>query len=291
MPRYDDDIRGIKEMTNRNRWKSFEPVPRRGTPLFVRDGIYRLVTDNPGPMTYHGTNTWLIKTPNGTVVIDPGSKKSEHIDAILLASNGNISHIFVTHWHIDHSEGAEELQAICKAPIVVHSSSPIHKQLDTIKIDHYTSVGNIIGIHTPGHTMDHMCYALPNKILFTGDHIMGWSTSFVPPSPEGSIELYLKSLSLVFHRKDSLLLPGHGPPLWEPQRTVNALLTRRSERLEDIFCLLGCRPMSAHDVASLAYPSAIKYQPNIALLSTLSHLAELERCGLATSTEEGWIRK
>ncbi|POF61489.1 Metallo-beta-lactamase superfamily protein [Novacetimonas maltaceti] len=275
-------------MSNRNAWKVYEPPPPKGEPLCVTTGIRRIVTTDCGPMTYHGTNTWLIQTETGTIVIDPGSDHPGHINSILNATGGNIEYILITHWHADHYGGARELQEQTGAPVAVHKNSLANEQLEIIRLEDGDVIGGLQAIGTPGHTLDHICFATQNGVLFTGDHIMGWSTSVVPPAPEGNLRLYMESLKLVLSRKDALLLPAHGPPLHEPQLVVRALLCRRIERLDEIRALLTKRPLTLDALALRAYRLADKHKHEAVRLTLLSHLEELARLNIARCVEEAW---
>jgi glyoxylase-like metal-dependent hydrolase (beta-lactamase superfamily II) len=194
-----------------------EPEPDRGAVLPVMPGISRIVAANPGPMTYYGTNTYLIETPDGTVVLDPGPESHpEHVQAILRATGGNIALIVVSHTHHDHVGAVAELQDATGAPTVGFRISGLETFDPDIKLADGDSVAGMQALHTPGHASDHLCFALPAKdgtaVLFSADHVMSWSTSVVSP-PGGNMSDYFNSLRLLLDRTDDVFLPGHGPPL------------------------------------------------------------------------------
>ena len=199
-----------------------EPEPERGANLPVLPGISRIVANNPGPMTYFGTNTYLIDTPDGLVVLDPGPDgHPEHVEAILRHTGGQIAFILVSHTHHDHVGAVPALQAATGAPTVgfrdQRGSPP---SMRTSNWTMASSFAGMIALHTPGHASDHLCFALPaangDKVLFSADHVMSWSTSIVSP-PGGDMRDYFASLKLLLDRDDDVYLPGHGPPLREPR--------------------------------------------------------------------------
>ena len=192
-----------------------EPEPERGAVLPVMPGISRIVAANPGPMTYYGTNTYLIDTPDGLVVLDPGPEDHpEHVQAILRATGGNIALILVSHTHHDHVGAVPELQDATGAPTVgFRDQRPRQFEAD-IKLADGDSVAGMLALHTPGHASDHLCFALPAKdgtaVLFSADHVMSWSTSVVSP-PGGDMADYFTSLRLLLDR-DRRRVPARPRP-------------------------------------------------------------------------------
>ena len=218
----------------------------------MAEAVVRLVAPNAGPLTFKGTNTYVVGT-HGLAVIDPGPDDAQHRRAILATAAGRpITHIIATHAHRDHTDGIAALQAAtgattfgfrrseipaggggdADAEYVGHGFHPdVHvAHADKIEGDGWT----LTGLHTPGHAPDHLCLALDGTgILFSGDHVMAWNTSVVAP-PEGRMADYLRSLELLLGREETLLLPGHGSPVEEPRRTVKAYLLHRKWREQAI---------------------------------------------------------
>jgi glyoxylase-like metal-dependent hydrolase (beta-lactamase superfamily II) len=159
-----------------------EPEPERGTVQPVLPGISRIVAPNPGPMTYFGTNTYLIDTVDGLVVLDPGPEEHpEHVEAILRATAPNVALILVSHTHHDHVGAVPALQEATGAPTVGFRDSGSDSFAADIKLADGDVIAGMVAIHTPGHASDHLCFALPAKdgtaVLFSADHVMSWSTS------------------------------------------------------------------------------------------------------------------
>src|SRR4051794_38596466 len=141
-----------------------EHEPERGAVLPVMPGVSRIVSANPGPMTYYGTNTYLIDTPDGIAVLDPGPEEhSEHVEAILRATGPNIALILLSHTHHDHFGAVAPLQQATGAPTVGFRVSGDDRFNADIKLSHGDAIAGMTAIHTPGHASDHICFALPAK--------------------------------------------------------------------------------------------------------------------------------
>ena len=211
-------------------------------------GIRRVLCGNPGPFTYRGTNSWIIGQGNSVAILDPGPVDAAHLAALLDATKGErITHILVTHTHRDHSPGVAALKAATGAPSYgfgPHMTPPEQGgeggdhdfRPDVVLADGATVAGadwRVTALHTPGHCANHLCFALENahtsRTLFSADHVMSWSTSVVSP-PDGDMAAYMASLGKLQARDDDLYLPGHGPPLPNPQPFVAALAKHRRER-------------------------------------------------------------
>ncbi len=253
-------------------------------------GIRRLTARNPSAFTYYGTGTYIIG--EGTVaVIDPGPDDPAHLNALITGLEGeHISHILVTHCHLDHSPGARLLQAACDAPTYAfgpHGAASEHRDAGTeegVDVDFDPDVRLVHGqrfsvgalevecIHTPGHTSNHMCFALPaSGDVFSGDHVMGWSTSVIIP-PDGDMADYLNSLQLMLDRKDNRYWPTHGPPINTPADYVAALIAHRHQRMDDILKLLAETPMHIPQMVGPLYPGL---DPRLIGGARLSILASL----------------
>jgi glyoxylase-like metal-dependent hydrolase (beta-lactamase superfamily II) len=269
-----------------------EPEPDRGARLPVLPGITRIVANNPGPMTYFGTNTYLIDTPDGVAVLDPGPENHpEHVEAILRHTGGQVALILVSHTHHDHVGAVPALQAATGARTVGFHTSATEAFDPDIKLSHQDEIAGITALHTPGHASDHVCYALPcvngDKILFSADHVMSWSTSIVSP-PGGNMRDYFDSLNLLLARDDDVYLPGHGPLLRDPRNLVRAMLTHRMLREQSIARKLADGPGDATSIMEALYASLNPKLKRAAERSVLAHLLKLETEGKAVREGEVW---
>src|SRR5215472_9007759 len=223
----------------------------------VAPGIRRIVARNPSPFTFRGTGTYVIG--NGEVaVIDPGPDLVEHVEALLAGLSGErVTHILITHTHRDHSPAAAALKAETGAATWgfgphaggrrgepgIEEGGDWDFVPDVVLDDGDAIAGEgwrFEAVHTPGHTSNHLCFALPERgILFSGDHVMGWSTSVVAP-PDGDMAAYMASLAKLLFRNDKVYWPTHGPAIDRPQRHVRAFIAHRREREAGILeCLSG----------------------------------------------------
>src|SRR5215469_2244730 len=227
----------------------------------VAPGVRRIVARNPGPFTFKGTGTYVIGEDE-VAVIDPGPDLAEHVEALLAGLKGEwVTHILVTHTHRDHSPAARPLQQVTGAPTYgfgphaggQRGESGVEEGGDWDFIpDRTLGDGDRIAgkgwvfeaVHTPGHTSNHLCFALPAEgVLFSGDHVMGWSTSVIAP-PDGDMAAYMASLDKLLGRSDQVYWPTHGPAITEPEEHVRAFIAHRREREAGILeCLragIGC---------------------------------------------------
>src|ERR1700742_5119415 len=210
--------------------------------------VSRLLAPNPSPFTFKGTGVYIIGAGTSVAVIDPGPTMPDHVEALKCALDGHpISHILITHTHRDHSPAAAALKAWSGAKTYAAAPAPhaattqatvdeahdhdfvpdvILRDGDVIHGDNFT----LTAIATPGHTANHMCYALAQeRALFSGDHVMGWSTSVIAP-PDGEMGAYLHSLERLIARDDAILYPTHGSPIATPQTWLPQLLAHRLAR-------------------------------------------------------------
>ena len=269
-----------------------EPEPERDANLAVMPGITRIIANNPGPMTYFGTNTYLIETADGLVVLDPGPEgHPEHVEAILRHAGGKIALIAVSHTHHDHVGAVPALQAATGAPTVGFRESAIDAFDPDVKLDHGGSIAGMAALHTPGHASDHLCFAFTaangEKVLFSADHVMSWSTSIVSP-PGGNMRDYFDSLNLLLARDDDVYLPGHGPLLRDPRNLVRAMLTHRMLREQSIARKLADGPGDATSIMEALYASLNPKLKRAAERSVLAHLLKLETEGKAVREGEVW---
>ncbi len=220
-------------------------------------GIRRIVARNPSPFTFKGTGTYVVGEGE-VAVIDPGPDLDEHVAALLAALAGEqVTHILITHTHRDHSPAARPLQAATGAPTygfgphaggrrgdaAVEEGGDWDFAPDVVLGDGEQVAGKgwrFEAVHTPGHTSNHLCFALPDSgVLFSGDHVMGWSTSVIS-APDGNMAAYMASLDKLLGRCDRVYWPTHGPAITEPQPHVHAFIAHRREREAGILdCLAG----------------------------------------------------
>jgi glyoxylase-like metal-dependent hydrolase (beta-lactamase superfamily II) len=272
----------------RRPWRLTEPAPPRATPLQAAAGIRRIVAPNPGPMTYNGTNTWLVDWDGGTLVIDPGSEDEAHLAAILSEAGPRLSHILVTHTHSDHLSGAMTLHHRTGAPVASFHQSPEAGYEPTTRLRDGDRIAGLTAVHTPGHAMDHLCFASPDGILFSGDHVMGWSTSVVPPAPYGDLRLFVANLERVRDRGDRLLLSAHGPAIEEPRGLTQSLLDHRDAREASIAAMLTTERQSFDTVFARTY---LNLRPDLVMparANLQAHLEKLLADGRAAFDGQGW---
>ncbi len=268
-----------------------EPEPERGTVLPVLPGISRIVAANPGPMTYHGTNTYLIETPHGLVVLDPGPDEPAHVDAVLRATGGKVDLILLSHTHHDHLGAAPALQAATGALTAGFRAPAVASFDPDIKLGDGDGIAGMTAIYTPGHASDHLCFALQGQdgaaVLFSADHVMSWNTSVVNP-PDGDMRAYFASLKRVLDRVDDVFLPGHGPSLPNPRRLARALLFHRMEREREVQAALAEGPATISAVRDKLYAQVDPRLHRAAERNVLAHVLKLQADGKVTRDGELW---
>jgi glyoxylase-like metal-dependent hydrolase (beta-lactamase superfamily II) len=252
-----------------------EPEPARGQAVSVAPGIRRIVAANPGPMTYHGTNTYLVEEDDGVTVIDPGPDDPNHLAALLAAAGGRIARIVFTHRHGDHVGAVMGLKAATGAPVMgkAHRDSR-HPEPDAV-VAEGDRIGRLAVVHTPGHASDHLCFARNDGILFSGDHVMSWNSSIVSP-PDGDMAAFFASLERLLSRDDKLFLPGHGPPLSDPRRLVRSLLGHRRMREAAILRAIGERPLTTAEIVERLYGNVETVLKPAAERNVAAHLEKLQ---------------
>ncbi|MGH7066538.1 MAG: MBL fold metallo-hydrolase [Acetobacteraceae bacterium] len=265
-----------------------EPEPARGVPLPVIPGVWRVVANNPGPMTYFGTNTYLIEAEDGISVLDPGPPDDPaHVAAVLAAAGGGIRRILLSHGHRDHVGATAALKAASGAPVFGFRPSLQPDLAIDHPLDEGSEVAGLTVLHTPGHAPDHLCFARAGGSLFSGDHVMTWSTSVVAP-PSGDMTAYIANLRRLVSRDDRWLLPGHGPPLGRPAAYIRALIAHRVQREQAILAALKPTPVSVADLAAIIYRGISPRLAIAAERNLLGHLIKLEQDGSARREGDFW---
>ena len=266
--------------------------------------LRRLTAPNPSPFTFTGTQTYLVGTDE-LAVIDPGPVIDTHLDAIVTAVGAaRLAAILVTHNHRDHSPAAAVLAARTRAPIMgaaplAGSGSAADAAFDfDYRPDRVLGDGEAVSgagwtlraVATPGHTSNHRCFAWEEeRVLFSGDHAMGWSTTVVIP-PDGDMGDYMASLEKLAGRADRVYYPGHGEPVDRPDRLVRGLLGHRRQREGQILRLLGRDVGEADKMVASMYVGLDSRLVGGARMSVLAHLIDLERRGLIARDGETWVR-
>lgn len=270
----------------------------------LEPGIARLLAHNPSPYTYFGTQTYLVGTDE-LVVIDPGPDMPDHVDAIVEAAAGRpIVAIACTHTHRDHSPASRALKVRTGAPIVGCAPLALEAvgpradaafdgdyQPDKVLVDgeriELAGGDALEAVATPGHTSNHLCFAYRGA-LFTGDHVMGWSTTVVVP-PDGDMGDYMLSLDKLRQRGDRIYYPAHGPAIEKPNQLVRGMIGHRMQRERQILRLVGEGAGTIDAIVAGAYPGLDPRLIPAAGGSVLAHLMDLKRRGLVEEAEgETW---
>ena len=267
--------------------------------------VRRVLATNPSPFTYTGTQSYIVGTAQGVAVIDPGPDEPDHIAALLAAIGGApVIAIVCTHTHRDHSPAARPLAERTGAPVVGcappaladdgprsdASFDPTYAP-DRVLTDGESIAGpgwTLTAVATPGHTSNHICLALEESgALFTGDHVMGWSTSVVAP-PDGDMSAYMASLQKLHDREDRIYYPAHGPAVAKPRQLVRGMIGHRRQRENQIVRLIEAGTGAIADMVPLMYRGVDKALHPAAGRSVLAHLIDLENRGRVRRDGEQW---
>tara|TARA_R110000782_G_scaffold78276_8_gene155357 strand:- start:16272 stop:17165 length:894 start_codon:yes stop_codon:yes gene_type:complete len=278
-----------------------------GEALRLSPLVRRVLAPNPSPFTYTGTQSYVVGRDD-VAIVDPGPADDAHLDALIAAIAGRpVRAILCTHTHRDHSPAAAPLAQRTGAPII--GCAPLtldddgpradaafdaeyrpHDVLD----DHATLSGDgwtLQAVATPGHTSNHLCYALKEERgLFTGDHVMGWSTSVISP-PDGDMADYMRSMQKLLDRDDVVYYPAHGEAVETPQRLVRGMMGHRKSREGQILRQLEHAPEGRRiaEMVPHMYKGIDKRLHPAAARSVLAHLLDLEQRGLAHHlTDDIW---
>lgn len=279
-------------------------IPDRLEPL-----VARLLAPNASPYTYTGTQSYLVGDTD-LAVIDPGPEDAAHTQAIIAALAGRpLAAILITHTHRDHSPGARALKAATGAPVIGcaplalsddgpradasfdHDYAPDRTLADgdSVRGQGWT----LTAVATPGHTSNHLCFALNDTggaetgALFSGDHVMGWSTSIVSP-PDGNMTDYMASLDKLQTRDDRVYYPGHGDPVTNPRRLVRGMIGHRKQREGQILRLLAAEPCTIPQMVEKMYAGIDPRLLPAAERSVLAHLIDLRQRGSVSADGDRW---
>ncbi len=267
-----------------------------GAPADVVPGVRRVVAENPSAFTHVGTNTYIVGRGE-VAVIDPGPLVEQHIDNLKTALDGEtVTHIVVTHTHMDHSPASDWLKEVTGAPIVGAHPRPLDggKTVEAAQEDFAPDIllsdgDEIAGpgwtleaVHTPGHMSNHHCFTLKEEnVLFSGDHVMGWNTTIVSP-PDGNMGEYFASLRTCLGRDEAMYLPGHGPEIPNPRPFVRAYLNHRIMRETQISKCLSDGVTTIPDMVRRMYvhlPDAMHRAAARSVLAHMEHMVETGRAG------------
>lgn len=277
-----------------NRELTFEyGVAEQVSPL-----IRRVIANNPGAFTLFGTGTYIVGSGR-VAIIDPGPDDADHVAALLKAVEGEeVSHIVVTHTHRDHSPAAKHVKAATGAPIWgcgPHGSGRPEAAGESVEEgadnDYAPDVkmddGDVLqgqgwtleALYTPGHTSNHTCFRLVEEnALFSGDHVMGWSTTIVSP-PDGDMRRYMASLQKLIDRSETRYWPTHAGPIEQPQDFVRQLLEHRHGRERQIVDCLKAGPSTIPAMVETMYTDVPQMLHRAAARSVLSHLIHMSEDG------------
>lgn len=282
--------------------KTFDLAP--GQVEEIAPGVRRLLCDNPSPFTFKGTVSYIVGRGE-VAIIDPGPDDPRHIAALLDAvRNESVTHVFVTHTHVDHSPGAARVKEATGAPTFAEgphrAARPIHigeaKRLEAsadsdFAPDHPLSDGEVIAckgfaveaIATPGHTANHMAFALMGTgLLFSGDHVMAWNTSIIAP-PDGAMSDYMHSLDKLLRRSERVYLPGHGGVVRDASDFVRQYIAHRHAREAAILAKLHDGEAGIPELVRAIYEGLDPRLEGAAGLSVLAHLEDLVARGFVAT--------
>lgn len=278
-------------------------APRAGEPLVLADDLALVLAPNPSPMTYLGTNTYLLGRDT-LAIIDPGPDDPAHLSALIAAIAGRpVSHILLTHSHLDHSPLAAPLAARLDAPVCAYGDSRAGRSAVMEKlareglagggegIDHGFAPdrlikdgevltgpwGRMTAMHTPGHIGNHLCFAW-NDAVFTGDHVMGWASSLVSP-PDGDLTDFMVSCRKLQGHAARIYYPGHGAPITDPAARIAWLIAHRLTREEQILAALATSAQTPAALTKAIYHDLAPGLRKAAERNVFAHLVDLYQRG------------
>jgi glyoxylase-like metal-dependent hydrolase (beta-lactamase superfamily II) len=280
------------------------PEAPPGTPVQLEPLVVRVLAPNPSPFTHTGTQTHIVGVTD-LAVIDPGPDDPAHLAALMdVIAGRRVAAILITHHHRDHSPASRPLAAAMGAPIVGAAPTFVADEgpradaafdrdyaPDRVLADGDSVAGegwSLQAVATPGHTSNHLAFALPETgALFSGDHVMGWSTTVVSP-PDGDMTAYMASLERLTLREDRVFYPGHGDLVENPRRLVRGLLGHRKQREGQILRLLEAGPQAIPAMTERMYVGLDRRLLPAAERSVLAHLYDLRGRGMVMEEGGAW---
>jgi glyoxylase-like metal-dependent hydrolase (beta-lactamase superfamily II) len=280
-----------------------------GEAISVSPMISRVLAPNPGPFTFKGTGVYIVGAGRDAAIIDPGPDLPDHVEALKRTLEGRrLTHILVTHTHADHSPAAAPLKAWSGATTYAYGPHGSGKAEEGVRVeeggdrdfmpDVRARDGDIIAgdgftfdcVYTPGHTSNHMCFALrEEKALFSGDHVMGWSTTVVTP-PDGDMAAYMASLRKLLDRDDRILWPTHGGPVRDPKPFLKAYVEHRLDRERQIVEAIAAGEETIAQIVARIYADVDPRLHPAAARSVEAHLIQLAKEGRVRK-DDGRYRK
>ena len=268
--------------------------------------VRRVIARNPSPFTFKGTGTYIVGRGK-VAILDPGPALDDHVAAVLGAvAHETVTHILVTHTHLDHSPAAaaikrasgarsfgfgphgsgraEDRAGVELGEVEEGGDHDFHPDVAMRDGDTVSGPGwSLSAVATPGHTSNHLCFALAEEeVLFTGDHVMGWSTSVIAP-PDGDMSAYLRSLAKLLARDDARYWPTHGPAIDDPKPYVRAFIAHRQERADAILARLKTGDRTIAEIVARVYAGLDPRLATAAGRSVLAHLVEMIERGVVES--------
>lgn len=294
------DTRGLTQRLGRRQRRRMDG-PAYGVAEAAGPGVARVLARNPGPMTFTGTGTLIVGTGGDVAVVDPGPDDADHLAALLRAvGQRRVRAILVTHNHLDHSPLACALRQATGAPVM--GAAPLAAAQgggegferayapDHVLADAETVAGDgwaLTALHTPGHTSNHLCFALADGPLLSGDHVMGWSTTVVVP-PDGSMGAYMASLDRLSTRPEAMYLPTHGLAIERPHAHVRGLILHRRQREAQLLALLGEGAAAVDALVARAYAQVDRRLWPAAAKSVEAHMIHMAERGLTRADGPLW---
>lgn len=271
----------------------------------VSPRVERVIANNPGPFTYTGTGTYIVGNTGAVAVIDSGPADQDHLAALLAAiGDRTVSHILVTHTHADHAPLSNALSKACGNAPIYAAAPPRSGETAAMRLDEHDDAGfqpdvivsggeviegdgwTIEVMATPGHASNHLAFVLNEENgLFSGDHIMGWSTTIVAP-PDGDMSDYMASLEAVMARKFDVIWPTHGAPITEVEPFLKGYHAHRMARETQVLERLEAGDKTIAEMVPVLYAAVSQSLWPAASLSLLSHLIKLARDGRVRTDNE-----
>lgn len=283
-------------------------IPEPGSCDMLEDGLRRVLAPNPGPMTHWGTNTFILGEGR-VAIVDPGPDREDHLAAILSAITGEtVSHILVTHAHLDHSPLARRLAERTGAPVLGFGPpeagrSPTMQALATsghagggegvdtaflpdIALNHEDEIAgdgwSVTALHTPGHFAGHLAFVFGASVI-SGDHVMDWSSSLVSP-PDGDLTAFMETSRTLRSAGYRRLHPGHGGAIEDPAERLDWLMAHRQGREAEILNALTRSPRTIATIAARIYTDIPAAMLSAAERNVFAHLVDLHGRGLVRAT-------